>query len=103
MPRPEVAVLGPGRGGPAAALAAPIVVPYSAMEHLMIEHFVASLVASIFCLSFAATRKFGVVGLALLICIRPMLSLALLLSGGVAVLLIRHYLRRKFNVLPRRD
>ena len=69
----------------------------------MIEHFVASFVASLFCLSFPATRKFGVIGLALLICIRPMLSVALLTSGGVAVLLFRHYLRRKFNVLPRRD
>ena len=69
----------------------------------MFEHFVASFVASIFCLSFSATRKFGVVGLALLICIRPLLSLALLILGGVAVLSFRYYLRRKFNVLPRRD
>ena len=60
----------------------------------MLDHVVALLVASAFCLTFAGTRKFGVAGIALVICVYPLLSLALLVLGGAAVLLIRYKLRR---------
>ena len=60
-------------------------------------------VTSILCLQFDTTRWVGVVGVALLICLHPLLLLAFLGLGGVVFCCIHHHKRRVIHVLPKPD
>jgi len=67
----------------------------------MIVTTIAFVVAGLLCLVFTATRWIGVVGVALLFYLHPLLLTALCVLGGVTYFLIRYYSRRKCNELPR--
>ena len=63
----------------------------------------ALVVTSILCLQFDSTRLVGVVGVALLICLHPLLFLAFLGLGGVVFCYFHHHARRTIHVLPNPD
>jgi arginine exporter protein ArgO len=58
-------------------------------------------VATLLCFAFDATRWIGVVGVALLFYLHPLLLTALFVLGGVAFYFTRYYIRRKRNELPK--
>lgn len=47
------------------------------------------------CLAFASTRLIGVIGIAILFCIFPLLFVAFLVLAGIALFFINRYNKRK--------
>ena len=59
----------------------------------MIQTTAALVAASLLCIAFDSTRKYGVLGAAIVIFLYPLPSSALLILGGAAYFIVRYHQR----------